>query len=124
MIADDWIEHRRGDRERLGWMVPDGDGFQVVDLLGRPRTHAPIDWLEAEQLLDDLGIGYLAERYRLLLDDGTKRWVRISEVSTDTITVTADDWGSAAAVSSKPEVFRLPFPAPESLQPADANDIG
>lgn len=115
MIADDWIEHRRGDRERVGWMVADGDGFQVVDLLGRPRTDDPIEWLDAEQLL--------ADRYTLTLDDGTVRSVRIGEVSPDGINVVADDWGSASAVGSKPEVFRLPFPAPDALQPAQPSAL-
>ena len=59
----DWIEHKRGDRELLGWIAPDGDGFVVFDLLGRSRTPAPVDWLDAEELLEELGIGYLADRY-------------------------------------------------------------
>jgi len=34
-IPADWIEHRRGDGERLGWMRPLGGLFVVIDLLGR-----------------------------------------------------------------------------------------
>lgn len=113
MIADDWIEHRRGDRELLGWMLPQGDGFVVIDLLGRPRTE-PLEWLDAEEFLEALGIGYLADRY---LYSG--RPVRIGEVSTAGVTVIADDFGAASAVAppgtTDPERIRLPFPVPADL---------
>ena len=62
MTGDDWIEHRRGDRELLGWVRPDDDGFVVIDLLGRPRT-APLECLAAEEFLEDLGL----ERFHLPL---------------------------------------------------------
>lgn len=112
MTPADWIEHRRGDRELLGWMEPSGDGFVPYDLLGRARTDSPVDWLAAEELLDELGIGYLADRYVLVLDDGAERLVRVGEVSTAGVTVVADDWGAANAVGAHPERFRLPFPVP------------
>ncbi|MBX3099340.1 MAG: hypothetical protein KF761_07130 [Salinibacterium sp.] len=66
-------EHRRGDRERLGWMRPEGEGFVVIDLLGRELTGA-VDWFEAETMLDELGIGYLAEPLLLL---GSGQWLRV-----------------------------------------------
>lgn len=109
MTGDDWIEHRRGDRELLGWMLPEGEGFVVIDLLGRPRT-PPVEWLAAEEFLEELGIGYLADRY---LYDG--RPVRIGEVSTTGVTVIADDYGAASAVGANPERFALPFPVPADL---------
>lgn len=117
VTAEDWIEHHRGDRELLGWMLPEGDGFVVIDLLGRPRT-APLEWLAAEEFLEDLGIGYLADRYLL-----SGRPVRIGEVSTAGVTVIVDDFGAASAVTppgvSGPERIRLPFPVPaEMLVPA------
>lgn len=117
MTGEDWIEHRRGDRELLGWMRPQGDGFVVIDLLGRPRT-VPLEWLDAEEFLEELGIGYLADRY---VHAG--RAVRIGEVSTAGVTVIVDDFGAASAVAppgaSGPERIRLPFPVPaEMLVPA------
>lgn len=115
MPPTDWIEHRRGDGELVGWMLPERDGFHVVDLLGRTRTTAPLDWLDAEELLDNLGIGYLADIYSLRLPDGVVRRVRISEVSTAGIVVVADDFGRASAIGSNPERFDLPFPAPDAL---------
>ena len=117
MTGDGWIEHRRGDRELLGWMLPEGDGFVVIDLLGRART-PPLEWLAAEEFLEELGIGYLADRY-LLVADGEGRPVRIGEVSTTGVTVIADEFGAASAVGASQERFHLPFPVPaETLVPA------
>ncbi|QNN54001.1 hypothetical protein [Nocardioides mesophilus] len=119
MSTPDWIEHRRPDGELLGWMVPDGDGFHIIDLLGRQRTESPADWPDAEEALETLGIGYLANRYSLRLSDGVERRVRIGEVNRSGIVVLADDFGSASAVGANPEVFNLPFPAPEALRSLD-----
>jgi len=115
MSRAEWIEHRRGDGELAGWLVPEGDGFHVVDLLGRTRTDEPLDWVEAEETLDTLGIGYLADRYSLRLPDGFERRVRIGDVSTSGIVAVADELGSASAIGAKPELFALPFPAPDEL---------
>jgi len=117
--APDWIEHRRSDGEHVGWMVPAGEGFHVIDLLGRQRTEAPVDLPDAEDAFETLGIGYLANRYTLRLPDGVERRVRIGEVSSSGIVVLADDFGSASAVGAKPEAFELPFPAPEGLRSLD-----
>ena len=119
MPASDWIEHRRSDGELLGWMVPAGDGFHVIDLLGRQRTEAPADWSVAEAALETLGIGYLANRYSLRRADGAERRVRIGEVDASGIVVLADDFGSASAIGANPEVFELSFPAPEGLRSLD-----
>lgn len=117
MLPSEWIEHRRPDGEVLGWMLPDGDGFRVFDLLGRERTAGPVDWLAAEELLEDLGIGYLADRWTLRFDDGRVRPVRIAEASPRGITVVGDEYGAASAVGADLDRFRLAFPAPPGLQP-------
>ena len=114
----EWIVHRRGiDGELLGWMQPAEDGFVVVDLLGRPRTGV-VDWIAAEETLDALGIGYLAELYELRLESGEWLRVRIAEVSPDRIVVKKDDWGAVGA----PQVYYdLGFPAsPDELRPLTA----
>lgn len=114
-MRSDWIEHRRGaDGERLGWMEPSGDGFVVIDLLGRARTGA-VDWLTAEETLDALGIGYLGEPYELRLDTGEWRRVRITEASVGGIRVKQDDWG-AQAVGAPQVFFTVEFPAPDGLR--------
>lgn len=117
MLPVDWIEHRRSDSEVLGWMLADGEGFRVFDLLGRERTGAPIDWLAAEELLDALGMGYLADRWTLRFADGSERPVRIAEASPRGVTVVADEYGAASAVGADPERFRLPFPVGDELAP-------
>jgi hypothetical protein len=109
----DWIEHRRGDRERLGWMLPEDDGFVVIDLLGRRRTE-PLDWASAEQYLDDLGIGYLADPFELLLEGDHLLRVRILEVSTDAVRVKRDDWGDMTVPLLE---YTVPFPIPGELRP-------
>lgn len=107
-----WVEHRRpGDRELLGWIRPEGEDFVVIDLLGRERSEA-VDWLSAEELLEGLGIGYLADPYEMLLDSGEWRAVRLQEVSSEGIRLKNDDW-SAQAVGAPQLFFELPFPVPE-----------
>jgi hypothetical protein len=119
VLPENWIEHRRSeDREPVGWIVPEGDGFSPMDVLGRRVTAEPVEWLEAEETLDALGLGFLADRYFLRLPDGSERPVRIAEASADGITVVADEFGSASAVGAHSDNFRLPFPAPEELRPA------
>ena len=56
VTRDEWIEHRRPDGERIGWMRPEGDDFVPVDLLGRDLSSAT-DWLSAEHALNEAGIG-------------------------------------------------------------------
>ena len=111
-IPSDWIEHRRPDGERIGWMKPVDEQFVVVDLLGREHTE-PLDWFEAEETLDALGIGYLADPYELLLD-GQWRRVRVMEVSTRAIRVKREDWGDMTTPLIE---HVLPFPMPDTLRP-------
>lgn len=107
-VHTDWIEHRRGtDGERLGWMIPDGDGFIAVDLLGRRHADA-VDWLTAEETLDELGIAYLADPYELRLESGSWVRVRIAEITPREVRVKKDDWGDMTA----PQLYfsvRLPI---------------
>lgn len=114
-VPADWIEHRRHDRELVGWIRPEGEEFVVVDLLGRQLTDA-VDWLTAEETLEDLGIGYLADPYELLLADGRWLRVRITEVSTELIRVKRDDWG---AIDIPLLEYELAFPIPPELCPLD-----
>lgn len=113
----DWIEHRRGDGELVGWLRPEGDGFVAIDLLGR-TVSGVLEWMTAEELLDELGIGYLADPYELLLDTGAWLRVRILEVSTERIVVKKDDWGDMTATQV---TYTLGFPMPETLRVLDAS---
>jgi len=111
-VPADWIEHRRGDREVLGWMRPEADGFVVIDLLGRELTDV-VDWFAAEELLEATGIGYLADPFELL-HNGSWIRVRLTEVSTDGIRVKNEDWGDINADFIE---HRVAFPMPAELRP-------
>lgn len=113
-MTDSWIEHRRGlDGELLGWMNPAGEGFIAIDLLGREVTGV-VEWLDAEETLESLGIGYLADPFELHLETGQWLRVRLAEVSAQEIRVKKDDWGDMSA----PQVYyTIPFPVLERLRP-------
>ncbi|MFF1633868.1 hypothetical protein [Leifsonia sp. NPDC058248] len=109
-MEPDWIEHRRSnDGERVGWMKPVSEGFVAIDLLGRRRTDV-VDWMLAEETLDELGLGYLADAHELRLDDGSWLRVRIAEVSSIAIRVKKDDWGDMNATQI---YYTLSFPVTE-----------
>ena len=109
-MEEDWIEHRRADDgERVGWMKPIDDGFVAIDLLGRRRTDT-VDWMTAEEVLDELGLSYLADAHELLLGHGDWLRVRIAEVSTVEIKVKKDDWGD---MTSPQIYYTVPFPVSE-----------
>jgi len=118
MTPDDWIAHHRpGDRERLGWIRPDGDGFVALDALGRPVT-GTVDWLAAEEALEERGLHWLADLWQLDLPDGTCERVRIVEVTPDRVVVKGDDFGAVDVVTRS---YVLPFPAPDALRPFEGD---
>jgi hypothetical protein len=110
-VPSDWIAHRRGDGELVGWMRPQADGFVVVDLLGRELT-GTVDWLTAEETLDATGIGYLADPFELLVEG---RWIRVrlTEVSADGFRLKSEDWGAIDAPSRE---YALAFPVGDRLR--------
>lgn len=115
-MNEDWIEHRREDGERLGWIRMVGEHFIAVDVLGREITPR-VDWLQAEETLEERGLSFLAERW--LFDSPARGavYVRIVEVSPRGIRVREDDFGAAAAVGADVQDHDLPFPAPATLRP-------
>ena len=114
MAAEDWIEHRRpGDRELLGYVRPDGEGFVAIDRLGRELTGV-VDWMSAEEALDERGLGWLSGLWQLTEPDGTVTRVRLVEVDPARVVVTPDDFG---AVAAPVRTYELPFPAPPTLEP-------
>lgn len=120
-VGADWIEHCRGDRERLGWMRPQGDGFVVIDLLGR-EVGDELEWLDAEELLEERGIGYLADRFELEIEPGHWLLVRIVEASPDRIRLKKEDWGDVTATAVYYEVG-FPMPATLRVHTGDANTL-
>jgi len=112
-VEVNWIEHRRSDGEIVGWIVPAGEGFTTVDLLGREDLDE-VAWDVAEERLEERGIGYLADKYELLLESGEWLRVVITEVSPDRIRVKEDDFGAIGMPDQRH--FELPFPMPETLR--------
>ena len=118
MTHEDWIAHHRpGVRVRLGWIRPVGDGFVALDALGRAVT-GTVDWLAAEEALEDRGLHWLADLWQLDLPDGTRERVRIVEVTPDRVVVKGDDFGAVDVVTRS---YVLPFPAPAALHPFEGD---
>lgn len=113
MLPEDWVEHRRaGDRELVGWVRPEGDGFVAVDRLGHDVTGV-VDWGEAEEALEERGLHWLADLWQLTLDDGRTLRVVMVELSPERVVVKLDDFGAAVEM----QTWTLPFPAPPTLRP-------
>lgn len=93
-------------------MRPDGEGFTVIDLLGRELTGV-LDWLTAEETLDATGIGYLADPFELRLADGHWLRVRLTEISVDSIRAKKEDWGDMTASQV---YYTVPFPPGDELR--------
>ena len=112
-VEVEWIEHRRGDGELVGWIVPAGEGFTTVDLLGRVDADE-VSWDLAEERLEERGLAYLADKYELLLETGEWLGVVITEVSPDGIRVKQDDFGAVGMPDQ--QHFEVPFPVPDTLR--------
>ena len=74
-----------------------------------------VDWMQAEETLDELGLSYLAEPHELRIDGEGWLRVRIAEVSSAAIHVKQEDWGDINA----PQIYyTLSFPiAEDELRP-------
>lgn len=119
MIGPDWTPHRRDDGELVGWIRPHGDEWIAVDLFGRDVA-GPLDWLDAEAVLEQRGISWLADIWMLESEtDADPLRVRIVEVTPERIVVQTDDFG---AVDAPVERFELSWPAPARLRPRRAGD--
>lgn len=112
MLPEGWIPHRRADGEVVGWIELDGDDIAAFDLLGHRATPPGVDWHEAEQALDERGIGYLADQYTLTTPEGDHLTVRIGEATTEQVTVVEDEFGGASVIGADPATHVLPFPVP------------
>ncbi|MDQ4213393.1 hypothetical protein [Microbacterium capsulatum] len=122
MIPADWTPHRRDDGELLGWIRPEGDDWLAVDVLGREVTGG-IDWLDAEAVLEEYGIRWLADPWILEGEsDGLLR-VQIVEVVPEgdgRIVVKVDDFGDMQRPPTRR--YRLDWPIPPRLRPAGPGD--
>jgi hypothetical protein len=119
MLPADWIPHRRADdREHVGWIRPEGDEWVAVNLLGRELT-GPVDWLAAEEALDDASLAWFADVWMLEQDGSEPLRVRLVEVTPDGVVVQTDDFG---AIDVPVERFSLSWPPPATLRPRGPAD--
>ena len=116
--SPDAILHRREDGELVGWILPDGDDWRAIDVLGRVVA-ASVDWLAAEAALEERGLAFLADPWMLERPGAEPLRVRLVEVTPARIVVKADDFGD---VSHATERFVLPWPIPAQLRPPRPGD--
>ncbi|MFT4148017.1 MAG: hypothetical protein QM632_04400 [Micrococcaceae bacterium] len=109
-IPNDWIAHKRSDNELLGWLIPSGEDFIAVDLLGQKRE--AMDYLQAEEYLEEKGLAYLAEPYLYQPSQGKWIKVRIVEVSSKKIVLKTEDYGD---ITASQEQYTLAFPINEDI---------
>lgn len=126
MLPESWIPHRREDGELIGWidMTVAEPKLVPIDRLGRAMD--PVDdWFEAEEILDSIGLRFLAERYVYRGgggnddddDEATQPvTVRISQVYDDRIVLTT---ALTDAVEDVGREIVVPFPAPDELREAN-----
>lgn len=92
MIPSEWITvNRPGDRETVGYLEMLDDGFVPFDLLGR-QLAGQLPFEEAEELLFEHGLAYLAGRWKLTVDDAAEPIdVVIRDVGPEQVTLMNDD---------------------------------
>lgn len=124
MIPADWTAHRRDDGELVGWIRPSGDLWIAVDMLGR-EVGGPAEWLDAEAVLEERGLAWLADIWMLEREHRAPLRVRMVEVvpggasEPGRVVVKTDDFG---AIDAPSESVVLPWPAPASLRPHRPGD--
>lgn len=92
---------RRSDHEHVGYLRMTEDGmFVPIDLLWN-EIDGPVDLPRAEMLLDDLGLGYLAEEWWLEVRGHPERVkVRIREVTAERVVLANADYGYPADIGT------------------------
>lgn len=109
--TDAWVPHRREeDGELLGYLVPSSDKYVPVTVFGYVLGD-PTDFEDAAEVLESVGMSYLAERWWLRRDDG---WlaVEIVEASPDGVVVQSVDFGNDVSYGQR---FRLDAPVADGL---------
>lgn len=92
MIPSTWTPHYRlDDGELIGYLQPAEDGLVVpVTVFGYPLDEACEEWA-AEQVLEEVGLSYLADRWQLTIPEGTVRVV-ITEASPERLVLASADF--------------------------------
>ncbi|MFE6734900.1 hypothetical protein [Microbacterium sp. NPDC057650] len=125
MLPEDWIAHRREDGELIGWIRAAGDDWVAIDVLGRTAGEG-LDWLAAEEALEQVGLHWLADAWMLEGEGPAPLRVKFVEVTpsdgveTGRIVVKVDDFGDMQRPPT--ERFTLPWPLPDRLRPMRPGD--
>lgn len=109
MIDDTTFPHvRRSDGEHVGYLRITDDGrFVPIDLLWN-ELDEPQELADAEVLLEELGLSYLADEWLLNTEDHPEPVkVRIREITSEQITVASTDYSYPADIGA---LFVLPNP--------------
>lgn len=109
MIPETWTPHYRlDDGELLGYLRPADDDLVVpVTVFGYPLDEPCEPWA-AENVLNDIGLSYLADHWTLQIPEGEIRVV-ISEASPERLVVANADYHHVVgAPIGKPYTLRVP----------------
>src|SRR4051794_22350188 len=117
VIPVTWIPHRRAeDDELLGYLCPvegPADRFVPLTVFGYPLADAT-DEHDAQQVLDSVGLSYLADRWLLTVDGHPDPIsVEIVEAGPDQVRVKNVDFSSPADIG---KVFALGVPVGGALR--------
>ncbi|MEE2057969.1 hypothetical protein [Rhodococcus artemisiae] len=107
-VPSHWIPHRREDGEVIGWIDLESQEPDLIpiDRLGRPLPSVS-DWNAAEEVLDDVGLRFLMNRFHY-----RGHTVRIRHLYEDRVIVTT---AVSDAIGDVGQEFTLPFPAGPDL---------
>ncbi|MDR2998537.1 MAG: hypothetical protein LBU78_10515 [Microbacterium sp.] len=125
MLPEDWIPHRREDGELIGWIRAEGDDWVAIDVLGRTAGEG-LDWLAAEEALEQVGLRWLADAWMLEGEGPAPLRVKFVEVTPSDgaeagrIVVKVDDFGDMQRPPT--ERFTLSWPLPDRLRPMRPGD--
>ena len=88
MIPAEWEPHYRpDDGELIGYLIPADDELVIPTTIFGYRLEPAMDRFAAEQVLNDLGLSYLANVWLLADEDGSERRVVLVECNADEVVV-------------------------------------
>ncbi|GAA1731054.1 hypothetical protein [Aeromicrobium alkaliterrae] len=92
MIPSDWVPRRRsGDGETIGYVEMVGDDVVPRGLVGNALADPTPDWDAAEQVIDDVAMRQLAQKWELTTDEGHALTVVILEIDPRRVVVGSGD---------------------------------
>lgn len=113
MISSSWVPYQReDDGELLGYLVAEGGTFVPVTVFGY-RLGEAADEYDASQVLESIGLSYLADTWVLSIADREEPInVQIVEASPEVLRVKSVDYGWEQDYGT---IIELPVPEPGNL---------